>query len=463
MSSVFPPEILREIMRSATLVTEAFDTRMTSILHEHRGAVYASIYASLATKRTLSLVSRQFHALATEFLYEILVIRSYRHLFPLLKLLRECDADPTRGWWVRRIDLDLSVDEYEGQGWAWGRDTLFGLVPSCPNLEVLIASIVTPCGAHGRHFIPLSADAFAVPTNLLKCIIACCASLRRLEILGQMAVNADEAEMVVGCLPRLEAARFSSLCEPRTQSAVFDADSEGAPVDPSHSSFKALVKSFTSPSWPTPTMPNTSSPLHTLDCGEFIPGITNWTLSLPSLRLLNARLSRWTGPTQLPTLRLTIRSPTSPFITLTHLVHCGPPFNVWSLLDSLPLLQWLSLDFPRGVHRTTTAIPPGSTPHAHLAHLILLRESALQSDSHSPLHAFPRSVLQARKDALLPALASIQLAGLMDVINAGRIEYVWALQEDFRKEGIRVQIGSDPGYGEYERGATVWANYGGRG
>ena len=111
MPARLPPEILRQILRDATFVPDALDTSTEHILHEHRGALYGSLAASLATKRALSLTSRQFHALADEFLHDVLLLRSYAHIAPLLARLRAAPAPgaPARGWWVRRIDLDLGA------------------------------------------------------------------------------------------------------------------------------------------------------------------------------------------------------------------------------------------------------------------------------------------------------------------------------------------------------------------
>lgn len=455
-----PPEVLRQIIREATRVPVAFDTDLHSILNEYRAAVYADIYEGYALKRALSLVSKQFHSVTDEFLYEVVVIRSYLYLWPLLRQLRRLEDNTARGWFVRRLDIDLGSENHSYDGWSWGKHTLWGFLPTCPNLEVLICSLVVP-----YHFIPdrttvpiIESSYFDAPVALLQSIATTPGpSLRRLELLGQMAVAADEAEKLVQRLPKLEVCRFAGLREPvppfdvvRELNVIAEGDDKDslATLKPD---FYRTVSKFRKFSWPPTSSPTA---LHTLDCGEYVKGMTDW--QIPSLRSLTARLSRWRGTNQLPILRASMHDHTAKnsFASITHLAHSGPAFDVWAVIDALPFLQWLSLDLPR------LGVQHGSGPteaHNSLATVVFLRASVIRDSENMQTQAFPKSVFRSKRAGMLPALKTVKLAGLMDAINTGKIDIVWKAQEEFKKVGVVMSIGEE--VRSYERGATLWTNY----
>lgn len=450
-----PSEIVRQVIREATRLPFAFDTDLDNILNESRAAVYGEIYDSYALKSALSLVSKEFHSVTDQFLYEIVVIRSYFHLWPVLQQLQRKEDDTTRGWYVRRLDIDLGSENHSHDGWSWGKNTLWGLLPACPNLEVLICSLVIP-----YHFVPdrssipiIESSYFDAPTTLLQSIATTPGPrLRRLELLGQMAVCADEAETLVQRLPKLEVCRFAGLREPVPPFGVMGLDWNGdveewdslADLQPELHRVVSAHKTF---SWPAGSPP---TGLHTLDCGEYVRGMTDW--QIPSLRSLTARLSRWRGTNQLPILRASIHDHTAKhsFASITHLAHSGPAFDVWSVIDCLPNLQWLGLDLPRlGVQQGSGP----SQPHNSLS-TIVLRASVVPDSENSTTQAFPKSVLRAKREGLLTEFKTLRLVGLADAVNAEKIEQV---RVKFENVGVGMPIVDE--VGSYERGATLWTNY----
>ena len=73
-----PSEIVRLVIREATRVPAAFDTSFESIVTEDTEVVDDAIRQSMKTKLLLCLVSRCFHEIAIEFLYEIITVRRLR-------------------------------------------------------------------------------------------------------------------------------------------------------------------------------------------------------------------------------------------------------------------------------------------------------------------------------------------------------------------------------------------------
>ncbi|KZO94527.1 hypothetical protein CALVIDRAFT_599904 [Calocera viscosa TUFC12733] len=82
--NTLPVELVRYIIRLATEVPVAFDTRSESVLDEDRVETRSLIIESIKTKSALSIVSKLFHVLIDEYLYEILLLTK----FPGSKTLR---------------------------------------------------------------------------------------------------------------------------------------------------------------------------------------------------------------------------------------------------------------------------------------------------------------------------------------------------------------------------------------
>lgn len=105
-----PPEVMCKVLRALTNVPEALDTSFAMVEDEDGPSTSASIRASMRDKIAVSLVSKSFHDLAIRYLFEVVTVRRLTDIRPLAKLLRRsCGAGrPTRGHWVRRLEVDLS-------------------------------------------------------------------------------------------------------------------------------------------------------------------------------------------------------------------------------------------------------------------------------------------------------------------------------------------------------------------
>ncbi|KZO94511.1 hypothetical protein CALVIDRAFT_538966 [Calocera viscosa TUFC12733] len=133
-------ELVQYILRLATDVPVAFDTSWSWVLDEDRVRTRRLIIDSLQTKASLSLVSKPFHLLVDQYLYEALLLRcpptcdAIRRLPSHLRA-RKRGRRPARGDRVRRLELHFEVSPRDEWTPAW--DTLWGLLPVCPNLEAL--------------------------------------------------------------------------------------------------------------------------------------------------------------------------------------------------------------------------------------------------------------------------------------------------------------------------------------
>ncbi|KZO94510.1 hypothetical protein CALVIDRAFT_204639 [Calocera viscosa TUFC12733] len=138
--NTLPVEIVRDIIRLATEVPVAFDTRSESVLDENRVATRRLIIESIKTKTSLSIVSKLFHIVADEYLYETLLLTKFpgcaslRRFAAFLRKKRR-GVLRSRGERVRRLELNFFFHTYE---WTTSWDSLWGLLPACPNLEALL-------------------------------------------------------------------------------------------------------------------------------------------------------------------------------------------------------------------------------------------------------------------------------------------------------------------------------------
>lgn len=90
---ILPSEIIRLVIREATSAPAAFDTSFEATVSEDFEAVTDAIRESMKTKLSLCLVSRSFHEITVEFLYEIITVQQLEGYNPLIALLR-CKYSP---------------------------------------------------------------------------------------------------------------------------------------------------------------------------------------------------------------------------------------------------------------------------------------------------------------------------------------------------------------------------------
>ncbi|KNZ81933.1 hypothetical protein J132_10212 [Termitomyces sp. J132] len=200
---VFPVEIISCILRHATFVPEALDTS-PSIFFEDRDAVIELVCASMKTKASLSLVSKAFHDVMENYLYEIVMIFRFDYVPILLQRLRTTIPGfrNPRGHKCRRLDFYLGIGKipYADNAWYEGGHTLWGLISACPRLEILMARVVR--SVYGPDHPHLTHKA------LWMTIAACCAkTIRRLELYG-FQIRMDRVEMMLRYLTKLEACRI---------------------------------------------------------------------------------------------------------------------------------------------------------------------------------------------------------------------------------------------------------------
>lgn len=128
-------------IRDATHLPGALDTTYETIIQEDRESIFESIADSMATKCALSLVSKDFHDLAEEYLYEIVTFHRIDRILSAMKYLRTSRNGISSGMLCRRLDIYLGIgihgDGYGGEDWE-DSAILWGLLPSCPNISVFI-------------------------------------------------------------------------------------------------------------------------------------------------------------------------------------------------------------------------------------------------------------------------------------------------------------------------------------
>ncbi|KAG6895751.1 hypothetical protein C0993_009244, partial [Termitomyces sp. T159_Od127] len=199
----FPTEVIFCILREATLVPEALDTS-PSIFFENRDVVLQLVHDSMKTKASLSLVSKTFHNVMEFYLYEIVMIFRFEYVPILLRSLRTTPLGfcIPRGHRCRRLDFYLGIGNiiYADEAWYEGGHTLWGLIPTCPKLEILMARVVR--SVQGLDFPHLTHKA------LWKTIVAYSSkTLRRIELYG-FWIRTDRLEMMLRYLTNLEACRI---------------------------------------------------------------------------------------------------------------------------------------------------------------------------------------------------------------------------------------------------------------
>ncbi|KAG6818484.1 hypothetical protein H0H93_004625, partial [Arthromyces matolae] len=215
---LLPIEIYLTIISFATSVPQAFDTSFEGIQEEEkRDRLIELMFDCTSTRASLSSVSKGFHSIMENLLYEIIVITHLETIPKILPVLQRVPPgrQQPRGHTCRRLDIHIRIrlnqpSDYLDEGWDVGRNTLWGLLSACPNLQVLAAR-----NKYVMHEYNLdnSPSPHLGHNALGKTISTYCArTLRRLELSG-FDITMDRVELMLRYMQNLEACSISD-CRP---------------------------------------------------------------------------------------------------------------------------------------------------------------------------------------------------------------------------------------------------------
>ncbi|KAG6848932.1 hypothetical protein H0H93_012703 [Arthromyces matolae] len=206
-----PTEIYSLIFGFAVHSDDALDTTFGNYHAEHRDDVLKHVQEDLALKLALTLVSKSFRAMMDPLLYEVILIFRFDHIPILLERLRSVTPGCSKpsGHMCRRLDIYLGTwgnAGYHDEAWYVGGHTLWGLLPACPRLEVLVARV-----NHRNTKQPYMGAPHLTHNALWKTISSCCAAtLRRLELFG-FSIRMDRLEMMLRYMSSLQICDISHL------------------------------------------------------------------------------------------------------------------------------------------------------------------------------------------------------------------------------------------------------------
>jgi len=408
-----PSEIVRLVICEATRVPAAFDTSFESIVTEDTEAVDDAIRESMKTKLSLCLMSRCFHEIAIEFLYKIITVRRLRGDNPLITLLHnKCTPEgPPRGWWCRQLRISIG-EEFEMYGsWEDDHHILWVLVHGCPKLVIFLCAVRDNPGTRRRYRVS-GPERFRMPRPLMQTIASnCSATLKRIEIHGNLAIRLDRVELLLKACTLLEVFRIERVEAFNPECHVYDSAYESDPDDEDlelqRTSDPQLDDEVMKWSWlarERATWPMDTgrqgmilSNLHTLEIYPFYlyPGI----LTLPALCCVGARLHMRTNPEVSKTIL--DQALGDAYHRLTHVTYWGPATIIWDILDRLPNVT----------HFTFGAVsnngPEAVSPSRHLClSNVNLIWSIYYPESTTD---FLTMISQAAVDGIFPSLRDIRV------------------------------------------------------
>ncbi|KZO94514.1 hypothetical protein CALVIDRAFT_565582 [Calocera viscosa TUFC12733] len=367
--NTLPVELVRYIIRLATEVPVAFDTRSESVLDEDRDETRRLIIESIKTKSSLSIVSKLFHVLVDEYLYEIILLtkfsgcESLRRFAAFLRKNRRGDAR-SRGDRVRRLELNFRID---ADHWTTSWDSLWGLLPACPNLEAILFQPQSLLTWYLRGTISCS-EQFS--RNIARRYGG---TLRRLEIGGDIRFPQHCMQRMLACMDSLEVI-YARRVAHRT-------------LNPS-----------TSKQW-TGTLPvgDRMKHLHTI-----LGGILRSEVAVSPLpRLRHVSLKTFIPPTVLDLLRLHAGSIVSLYYEQTRSYATLP-----AILETLPNLEHLLV---RNCRSTAWDMVLPTQAHSNLRILTLFLD--FPSYEERSMLRDMKSLLQRVEEGRLPQLKKIRLGG----------------------------------------------------
>ena len=433
-----PLEIIRLVVGEATRVPAAFDTSFKASILEDLETVTDAIRESMKIKLALCLVSKSFHDIAIEFLYEIVTLRQLQCVNPLIDLLRHKSepCKPYRGRWCRRLEIAIGEgsDEYRGGMWPEEIHTLWALVYSCPRLVIFLCAVHYNMGM--RHRCSLIPIRFRIPRTLFQLIASNCSqTLKRMEIHGDTAIRLDRVELLLKACTVLEVCRIERVDLYDPEWGVYDSPYESDPdecgvelggVSDVEWDGEAMTESRRARKkvkWPVePLRQETVLPnLHTLEIYPFClhPGI----LTLPSLRCVGYRLDMLRTSEQSKTILDRVLGDTHH--RLTHVTYWGPTTMIWDILDRLPNVTELTFG---AILNDNTAVV---SPHRHLC----LSNINLVWSIYCPATTtyFLAAIAKAVSDGLFPSLHDVR-------VWECRVEIEQAQRDLFSSLGLMLEF-----------------------
>jgi hypothetical protein len=422
-----PSEIVRLVIREATCVPAAFDTSFAATVAEDTEAVNNAIRESMKIKLSLCLVSRSFHEIAIEFLYEIITVRQLRGDNPLIALLRNkyTPDSPPRGWWCRRLQISIGETSEAYCGWVEDHHVLWVLVHACPKLVIFLCTVRDNPGTVRRCNAFFGPTKFRIPRPLLQTVASNCSlTLKRIEIHGNLAIRMDRAELLLKACTFLEVFRIErvELFDPEwhVYDSPYESDPDEDDLESERTSDPQLNDEVMKESWhkrervtwPTDTgrQDMVLSNLHTLEMYPFYlyPGI----LTLPALRCVGARLDMSTNPEVSKAILDQALGDT--YHRLTHVTYWGPTTIIWDILDRFPNVT----DFTFGaILNNSSAVV---STHRHLrASKINLIWSTYSPETTTD---FLTTIAQAVADGIFPSLRAVRVYEYRSQINQAQID-----------------------------------------
>ena len=211
---MLPPELWRTILRDATYVPLLlikewdydYNDRMWAGFPSQTddGNYKAEILASDITKRAIVLVSRAWHQIGSEFLYEAIQIpRNLNWTTQLMEIMKHSATEPKHGahdgvghaygYWTKMIEWrDHSLLYSKPLG------AFMALLELCPNLQILCIS---------GHLLPTALQVRLA--GKLKLLFP--RSLRRLEILSSI-MDGEASDRFLDAIPNIALTSLSITC-----------------------------------------------------------------------------------------------------------------------------------------------------------------------------------------------------------------------------------------------------------
>ncbi|PVG02949.1 hypothetical protein CPB86DRAFT_779827 [Serendipita vermifera] len=206
---VFPIDILQLIIRLATLPSLALDTTPESVLlakqplQQRNHHFFNDIRASLRTKLAIALVCKPWRVLVEPYLLECIILQEFDRIGELHQLLASPSLLPDgkpKGSLCRRLDFALGRRGHwwSGEGRQSGFKTLWGLLPHCKNLEMLV---LDPYITNPNHSFPTMVT---LHHHFWDTLIRTCASTLRLLIIHNMQAHVADLQTKLVKLSQLE-------------------------------------------------------------------------------------------------------------------------------------------------------------------------------------------------------------------------------------------------------------------